>query len=63
MPEVGNYYRGAKILLPRGNQMIRGHVLVRSQDANGIVMGRSHTNPILDTRMYQVEFAGAKLQN
>ena len=25
------------------------------------VMGRFHTNPILDTRMYQVEFAGGKV--
>ena len=24
-------------------------------------MGRSHTNPILDTRMYQVEFAGGEV--
>ena len=24
-------------------------------------MGRSHTVPILDTRMYQVEFAGGKV--
>ena len=24
-------------------------------------MGRSHTSPILDTRMYQVEFTGGKV--
>ena len=24
-------------------------------------MGRSHTNPILDMRMYQAEFAGSKV--
>ena len=24
-------------------------------------MGRAHTNPILNTRMYQVEFAGSKV--
>ena len=24
-------------------------------------MGRAHTNPILNTRMYQVEFAGGKV--
>ena len=24
-------------------------------------MGRSHSNPILDTRMYQVEFAGGEV--
>ena len=25
------------------------------------MMGRAHTNPILNTRMYQVEFAGGKV--
>ena len=41
--------------------MARGHVVARSRDAKGNVMGRSHTNPILDTRMYQVEFAGGEV--
>ena len=61
MPEVGDLYIGAEILLPRGDQMARGHVVARSRDANGNVMGRSHTNPILDTRMYQLKFAGGKV--
>ena len=61
MPEVGDYDIGAEILLPRGDQMARGHVVARSRDANGNVIGSSHTNPILDTRMYQVEFAGGKV--
>ena len=61
MPEVGDLYIGAEILLPRGDQMARGHVVARSRDANGNVMGRSHTIPILDTRMYQVEFAGGEV--
>ena len=47
--------------MPIGNQMARGHVVARSRDTIGNVMGRSHTNPILDTRMYQVEFAGGKV--
>ena len=61
MPEVGDHYIGAEILLPRGDQMARGHVVARSRDANGNVMGRSHTNPILDTRTYQVEFTGGEV--
>ena len=36
--------------------MAKGHVVARSRDTNGNVMGRSHTNPIIDTRMYQVKF-------
>ena len=62
MLEVGgDHYIGAEILLSRGDQMARGHVAARSQDANGNMMGRSHTNPILDARTYQVEFAGGKV--
>ena len=34
--------------------MAWGHI------ANGNLMERAHTNPILDTRMYQVEFRWVK---
>ena len=61
MSEVGDHYIGPEIQLSRGDQMAKGHVVVRSQDANGNVMGRSHTNPILDMRTYQVEFAGGNV--
>ena len=58
MPEVGDHYLEAVILLPRGDEMTRGHVVAQRHDANQNPMGRAHTNTILDTRMYQVEFAG-----
>ena len=61
MSEVGDYYKEAKVMLPRGDQLARGHVVARSQDANGNFMGRSHKNPILDVRMYGVEFTGGKV--
>ena len=41
--------------------MARGHVVARSRDSNGNVMERSHTNPILNTRIYQEEFAGGEV--
>ena len=41
--------------LPRGDVMARGNKVAHSCDA---VMGRAHTNPILNTRMCQVEFTG-----
>ena len=63
MPEVCDCYKGAEIMMPRGDQMATGNVVVRSQDINGNITGRSHTNLILDTRMYQIEFAGVKLQS
>ena len=37
--------------------MARDHVVASSRD----VMGRSNTNPILDTRTYQVEFVGGNV--
>ena len=54
MPEVGDNYIGAEILLPREDQIARSHVVARTQDAIENVIGRSHKNSILDTRMYQV---------
>ena len=60
MPEVGDYYIRAGIFISRGNQMAHGHVVARSKDTNGNVVGRSHTNPTLDTRTFQVEFTGGK---
>ena len=35
--------------------------MARSRDTNGNVMSRSHTNQILDTRTYQVEFVGGEV--
>ena len=61
MPEVRDYYIGAEIMLPRGDKMERGHVVAWSHDASWNVMGKAHTNPILDARMYQVEFARDKV--
>ena len=54
IPEVADHYFGAEILLPRGDQMARGHVVAWSHDANRNVMDKSYANPILDTRMYEV---------
>ena len=38
--------------------MARGHIVARDHNVNGNVMGRANTIPIVDTRMYQVEFTG-----
>ena len=57
MPEVGVHYVGIELLLSRGDEMARGHVVAHSHEVSGNVISRAHTNPILDTKMYQVEFA------
>ena len=41
--------------------MARGHVVAWGHDASGHVMGRIHMNPILNIRMYQVEFTGGEV--
>jgi hypothetical protein len=46
----------AKVLLPSGDDMLYSTVLRRKPDANGNVIGRSHTNPILNTSVYEVLF-------
>ena len=61
MSEAGDHYIGAKILLPRGDKMVKGLVVVWSHDANGNVMGRVYLNPILNTRAYQVEFGRGEI--
>ena len=58
---MGGHYIGANILLHRGDEMIIGHEVAHSHDANGMVMGRANSNPILNTRKYQVEFAWCKV--
>ena len=45
-----------EILFPRGDAMARGRVISRKRDANGNPTGRQHDNPILNTRIYNVQF-------
>ena len=47
---------GAKIILPRGGVMTKGRVAQRKRDSGGNPVGRAHTNPILDSWEYIVEF-------
>jgi hypothetical protein len=49
-------YISAKVLLPSGDDMLYGTVLRRKRDVNGNLIGRSHSNPILDTSVYEVLF-------
>ena len=63
MPEADEYdhdafdkYISTEVILPTGDHMLRGRVTSRKRDANGNPVGRANTNPILDTRLYNVEF-------
>ena len=61
MPEAGGQEIGAEILLPRVDKMAKSHVVTQSHEDRGNIMGRANTNPIMDTRLYQVEFAEGKV--
>jgi len=58
-PDQDTYdqYITSQVLLPRGDNYEKGTVKRRKRDANGNVVGRANANPILDTRVYEVEFS------
>ncbi len=63
MPEADDFdvdaydaYITAQVLLPQGDGYVSGRVVNRKRDANGDPIGVRHQNPILDTRVYNVEF-------
>ena len=55
-PEAFDQYLTAEVLLDRGGESKLGIVKSRKRDAEGNPVGRSHTNPLLDSREYEVEF-------
>ena len=61
MSEVRNHYIGAEILLSKENKMAIGHIVAHSHDASGNIMGRTQANPVLDTKIYQVQFTGGEV--
>ena len=58
-PEVfDDTYMNMKLSIPReGGETTFTHVTKRLKDANGLPIGTSHDNPLLDTRVYEVEYA------
>jgi len=56
-----NAYIGAELLVLHGDSYITGHVIKRPRDDNGNPVGRRHTNPLLDTREYQVQFGDGSI--
>ena len=55
-PETFDGYLTASVMLPRGGEVLKAQVVARKRDSNGNPIGRAHSNPILDTREYVVEF-------
>jgi hypothetical protein len=55
-PETGDSYLNAEISLSKGGTLARGQVVQQKRDADGIPTGKASSNPVLDTRTYEVEF-------
>jgi len=58
-PEVlDNTYLNMELALPSGDgaQPAFARVTKRLRDANGLPIDTAHDNPILDSRMYEVEY-------
>ena len=61
--EALDQYIGANLVLPgRDGLEVLTQVKGRKRDHNGKAIGTSHSNPILDTRVYQVEFPDGHLE-
>ena len=50
-------YVGARVTLPIGDKMLSARVRGRKRSSDGTFAGKANSNPILDTRIYDVEFA------
>jgi hypothetical protein len=55
-PETFDKYLAAEVLLPHGGELVRAKVMGRKRAADGTPVGVVHSNPILDTREYEVPF-------
>jgi hypothetical protein len=52
--ETYENYISAQVLLPKEDNLVSGTVMKRKRYNNGNPTGRSHNNPLLDTRVYEV---------
>jgi hypothetical protein len=55
-PEAYDEYLTAELLLPNMGTVTEAKVVGRKRDKDGNPIGKRNTNPILDTREYEVEF-------
>ena len=53
----------AKVMLPLGGSLRQGQVKRRKRNADGNLIGRPSTNPILDTTMYELEFQDGHVES
>ena len=54
-------YLSAQVLVPVAGELVRGKVIAEKQDHNDNPIGVRHSNPILDTRQYEVELPNGQI--
>lgn len=60
-PDALDEYIASQDLLLKGHEFKLGTVCSRLKDINGYPIGKSNENPILDSRIYEVEFPDGKV--
>lgn len=56
-PEELDEYLTAEVMLPHGGEHVRGTIVGRAKNPDGIPIGQRNSNPMLDTREYDVKFS------
>ncbi len=56
-------YLGDEVVLPIGDKMLNAKVRRWKRQSNGTLCGKAHSNPILDTRTYEMDLRTARGQN
>jgi hypothetical protein len=54
---------GAEIFLPHGDRNEIARVMWRKRNSDGLYIGRAHRNPMLDSRVFTVEFPDGDQQD
>jgi hypothetical protein len=54
-PEAYDQYLTAKVLLPQSGELQQATVIARKRDRDGKPIGKRNENPLLDTRVYEVQ--------
>jgi hypothetical protein len=60
--EAFDEYLDAQVVLPYKDIATTGTVIARKKYCNGNVVGKSHPNPFLDTRVMEVQFPDGNVQ-
>jgi hypothetical protein len=54
--QMYDQYISAEVLLPKGDILVPAKVVGRKHDRDGNPMGIGHSNPLMDTHIYEVQF-------